>query len=210
MAVAQERSLHRIYFVSDEVADVSYSDSLWLDPPQRLHGRIGLGGGVVSGFGHTAGYTFVMPELSYRISDRLALGGGIGMMQGTADIAPRLQGMGERSLAPRRRKMLNSMHLDATFQPNERLTVAASVFMMQGNLLPLLRPDTPDGYALGASAALHYRFDDNRYLSLYIEYIRGENMPLWPYGAPWGMECWPYYSMAGPTGCRHIGFGFGE
>lgn len=206
-AAARAQGVHRVYFKPDEVADVSdsvHGDSV-IAPIERLHGSIGLGTGVISGWGHTLGYTYFNPELTYRVSDRLKLGFGMGIAKGF-DYGEMHIRNDERSLAPRKHKRANYMHLDGVFAVNDRLTVAAAVFMMHGNMHPWMC-DVPAGYAVGASAAMRYRFGNDNYMSLYMEYIHSENMPLMPYY--YGYGAWGGFYDYGVMGHTHLRF-FGD
>ena len=206
---AQGQELRRVYFDADQAADVSDSSRLAREGESvadRLHGSVSLGTGVFSGWGSTLGYTFLNPELSYKLSDRVVLSGGFGHSKGFSYGDVHLRGL-DRSFAPRRQRSMNYMHFDGIVRVNERLTVAASVFMMQGNMSPWLA-DGRDGYAVGASAAMQYRFGKDNYLSLYMEYIRSENMPLPLYCYDYGMMGWgglSEYRMFGHSQFRLLG-----
>lgn len=192
--VTMAQHLRRVTFAPGEAADVSDSlrheaeaaDSMYYEDEPRLHGTVGIGAGFGNGWGIDGGFTTIGADLSYRVNDKLTLGGGFGVMRGFGDRAVRLHGGPERSLVPRSARATAAMHAEGTYRVNDRLTVAASVMYMQGNMMPFLSPDGRDGYAFGASAAMRYRFGNDNYLSLYVQYLRSERMPLYPYPYSWG------------------------
>lgn len=203
VGLIQAQGLHRVYFSPEETADVAKNSTDADRDVQQVHGSVGFGGGVLSGFGHTLGYGFAHAELSYRISDNFVMAGGFGRAIGFDDMAVHWS-QPERSFAPRRRQASN-VHLEGLYKVNDRLTVAAAVFYQEGTLLPL--PGSLDAYALGISAAMRYRLGDNKYLGLYLQYVRSEGMPFF-YGyddlAGWGSGLSPM--MGGPFACRHLLF----
>ena len=197
--------LRRVSFAPGVAADVS--DSLRHDEPEtdstvtnddqeansiatndepRLHGTVGLGAGFFTGWGMDGGFTTTGADLSYRVNDRLTLGGGLGIVRGFGEQDIHLHGGHERSFAPRSARANAAIHAEGLYKVNDRLTVAAAVMYMQGNMMPFISPDGRNGYALGASAQVRYRFGSDNYLSLYLQYMRSERMPLYLYPYSWG------------------------
>ncbi|MBR1792933.1 MAG: hypothetical protein IJ764_04765 [Bacteroidales bacterium] len=201
VGIAQAQQLRRVHFEPDEIADASH-DSI---AEQRIFGNISIGGGAFSGFGTSFNYGFTNVNLMYKVSDRLNVGGGIGLSHGFGEADIHLHRF-ERSFAPRR-KQADYLYLDGAYHVNDRMTVYASVFYQQGTLFPLY--GDIDAYALGVSAAMRYRIGNKSYLGLYLQYLRSEGMPpFYGYGydglTGCGRNLIPMYSS--PFACRQMSF----
>ncbi|MBQ0016726.1 MAG: hypothetical protein KBT04_07065, partial [Bacteroidales bacterium] len=120
----------------------------------------------------------------------LVLGGSVSVIKGWGSTPYQLRGREPHNRTPYRHQQLTSFSFEGTYQFNKNLTIAASLFYVDGYwnsmLCSSLNPTRVS--MLGFEGLLSYQFGNNTRLEIYFSYLRGEGMPLGLY-SPW------YYSF---------------
>lgn len=137
----------------------------------RFHCNLSLGTGVTSGWGSTHAYTLVAPSFEYRLSPKVTAFGGFVLCDDVNLSTPRPSRTQSYAMKPNSNRAA-SMAAGALFQPNDRLTLAACVYYLGGQVDPLWSGGYPMRLdAFGVSGAMNYRFKNNSSISLFFDYV---------------------------------------
>ena len=139
-----------------------------------------------SSYGDNRLYTTIAPSITFRPTKRLSFTGGISFT-GDMGLDPNYAANPGRSLAPRRDRNggtgVASAHIEAEYQVNDRLWLAASLYHMGGQYAPFFGPANGTSFDVSAtalSAAAAYRFSNDNYLYLSFTFVR-DHTGMMPY-----------------------------
>ena len=203
--------------VSQEDTIVSHSGDLSLSVPSSGNGErettlkrwecsIAMDAAYVGGTNTSASVFGITPTVSFRPNDRLKIKASFSGID-SYSLLPNgynVSGSEVRNLVPVRNKSNTAVGVNvaASYKINERLTVAASLMHLSGNLASasIVNPwnmsrGPVDVNATAFSAAMRYRIGDDSFLDLHMTIIddrTGILGPFYPYGLN---NCWgsPFY-----------------
>lgn len=188
----------------------TYNNVSAADSTERLqvHGQVMAG--IASGWGEVHSYTAINPTIRYQLNDKWTLKAGFAVVN-DIDIATRQQ---PRSLAPRKNSSTAAAVAVGTEYQHNNLLFSASAFYLGGQTDPLWSNTPYNLEAYGVSATMHYRLNDNNYLSLHVGLFYDNNGALgrmmWdnPYYYGWGQPFSYGYGWPMGIGQGFAGYGF--
>ena len=194
MAAGQEVGLHRVS--AERVASDAEEQPGRGEDTSRWQFHTSLGTGVTVSRHVAQPFMWVAPRWQYEASSRLSLGGGF-MAVGTLGADRQLQGLGPKSLAPRKHTtQLAGAHVEAVYSPSEHLLLWARMAWLGGWGQPWF---DPTGEALPVNAfavdgGFEYRFDNNNTIGFSLRYVRDERGTAWTLHDPnyWVYSQAPY------------------
>lgn len=138
----------------------------------RFSYRLSMGTMVTSGYGRTAGLSWVAPRVAFRPTDRLTLRGGFAVA-GSLTGGYAIQGRGPQTISLRRTPtQLTAFHAGAEYRIDDRLKVWASVAHVDGWVTPLWTDLAMPVDATAFSGGFQYRFDSGSAFEMHVTVIR--------------------------------------
>lgn len=164
-------------------------------------------GFVGNSYGDNRLYTSIAPSVTFRPTKKLSFVGGFSVMSDMG-LDPNYLSKPVRSLAPRRANNggtgVASAYVEADYQVNDRLWLAASLYHVGGQYAPFFGPANGSAFDVSAtalSAEAAFRFSDNNYLRLSFTVVRDHTgmMPYMIYDT-WMNHGWGRWSsFSSPT-----------
>ena len=162
--------------------------------------HMSTGATVATGFGHTQSLGWVAPSISYRVSDRLKVSGGLAVAGSLMPAGGYTLHGRERSLAPRREgTKAGAMWASATYHPNDRLWLWGAVMHVTGYAQPLWLDGAMPIEATAISGGLEYKLSDNSLIGMEFHFVHDRYGTLPPphYGYGWHGYCTPGMDIYG-------------
>ena len=150
--------------------------------------HMSTGATVATGFGHTQSLGWVAPIVSYRISDRLKVSGGLAVAGSLLPAGGYTLHGRERSLAPRREgTKAGAMWASATYHPNDRLWLWGSVMHVIGYAQPLWLDGSLPIEATAISGGVEYALGNGSMIGMHFHFVHDHYGSLLhaPYGHGW-------------------------
>lgn len=162
----------------------------WRDVNEEDTARIGYhlstGTSVMSGYGRTAGLSWVAPRVVFRPTDRLTLRGGFAVA-GSLTGGYAIQGRGPQTISLRRTPtQLRAFHAGAEYRIDDRLKVWAAVAHVDGWATPLWTDMAMPVDATAFTGGFKYRFDSGTAFEMHVTVIRDQagSLPALFYDRP--------------------------
>lgn len=162
--------------------------------------HMSTGATVATGFGRTQSLGWVAPSISYRVSDRLKVSGGLAVAGSLMPAGGYTLHGRERSLAPRREgTKAGAMWASATYHPNDRLWLWGAVMHVTGYAQPLWLDGAMPIEATAISGGLEYKLSDNSLIGMEFHFVHDRYGTLPPphYGYGWHGYCTPGMDIYG-------------
>ena len=148
--------------------------------------RLSMGTSMMSGYGRTAGLSWVAPRVAFRATDRLTLRGGFAVA-GSLTGGYAIQGRGPQTISLRRTPtQLTAVHASAEDRIDDRLKVWATMAHADGWVTPLWSDIAMPVNATAFSGGFQYRFDSGTAFEMHVTVIhdRAGSLPALFYDRP--------------------------
>ena len=169
----------------------------------RVEFHMSVGSTAAVGFGRSEVLSWVAPRATWHATDRLDVRGGLMVAGSLMPNGYRLQGLYDRSLAPRRQgTQVGAVWAEADYAVSDRLRIWASVLHVSGYAQPLWLDGAVPIEATVLSGGFAYALSENSLLEMHFHVAHdhygymlhppyghgfyGAFVPSWElYSAPW-------------------------
>lgn len=143
------------------------------------HIHLSTGISVSRCFGQTQSLSWVAPSFEFHPNDRLTINTGFVAAGSLMPSGYKLQGIGQRSLAPLRQGTRAAvLWAEAEYKVNPRLLVWGAVAHASGFAQPLWLDHSLPLQATAFSGGMDYRIGENSILEMHIHIIKDNTYPL--------------------------------
>ncbi len=147
-------------------------------PKDRIHFGVSMGTSVAFSRGQDAAMGhFIAPTLSYQVSDKFRLRGGVGIQYNSLN-NPWTYGNGESggSIMVLRPKVQTFMYAQGEYDVNEKLTLTGRVFASTSAIqYPGLNPQTYNLHSFGGAAGFWYKPNGKTAIGAEVQIHRGND-----------------------------------